>query len=103
MGIDTGIFHSRSDSPDISTSKTGISRDRAWVVVAGEELPSKHFECAVLPDGPGARWEGGEYRRIETKNAVALSGDYFSEPDWQEVVSPDGVIVQVTRFRRATR
>src|SRR5262249_36527644 len=70
MGIDASVVHSGSNSPDISKAKSAIRRDRAWVVVAGKELASKQLNCATIPDGPGNRWEGGEYRRIETKNAA---------------------------------
>jgi hypothetical protein len=72
MGIDTSIVHSRSNSSDISTAKSVIRRDRAWVVVAGPKLPLWQLLCAKVPDGPGGRWEGGEYQRIEAKNVAAL-------------------------------
>jgi hypothetical protein len=72
MGIDTSIVHSRSNSSDISTAKSVIRRDRAWVVVAGPKLPLWQLLCAKVPDGPGGRWKGGEYQRIEAKNAAAL-------------------------------
>jgi hypothetical protein len=73
VGRDTSIVHSGSNSPDISTSKTGIRRDRAWVVVAGPKLPLWQLLVAKVPDGPGGRWQGGEYQRIEAKNAAALN------------------------------
>ena len=48
-----------------------------------------------------------EYRRIEAKNRAALkaaeqaeieANGYFTEPDWREVVSRDGVRCFVTRI-----
>jgi hypothetical protein len=72
VGRDTSIVHSGSNSPDISTAKSAIRRDRAWVVVAGPKLPLWQLLCAKVPDGPGGRWEGGEYQRIEAKNVAAL-------------------------------
>src|SRR6516165_3563113 len=72
MGTDTSIVHSGSNSPGISTAKSAIRRDRAWVVVASPKLPLWQLLCAKVPDGPGGRWEGGEYQRIEAKNVAAL-------------------------------
>ena len=70
------------------------------------------FHCATVPDGPGCKREGGSFERIEAKNHAALkshiatlraaeeaeieANGYFSEPDWREVVSPDGVRCFVT-------
>src|SRR5262249_48255620 len=57
-------------------------------------------------------WGGGDYRRIEAKNRAALKAaeqaeieatGEFAEPDWHEVVSPDGVRCLVTRFRDQDR
>jgi hypothetical protein len=107
-GNGAGSPHFGSNSSDISTSKTAIRADRLSVV-AGPQLTPSQLRCANVPDGPGCRWVNGEYRRIETKNAAALAteqieaGGDFSEPHWHEVVSPNGVVVQVARLRRATR
>jgi hypothetical protein len=79
---------------------------RAWHIVAGPQLSSV-FHCATIPDGPGGRWEGGEFHRIEAKNRAALkaaeqaeieAGGYFTNPEWREVISPDSVKCFVTRF-----
>ena len=40
--------------------------------------------------------------RAAEEAEIEASG-YFSEPDWQEVVSPDGVRCFVTRFRDAPK
>jgi hypothetical protein len=49
-------------------------------------------------------------KRVEAKNRAALkaaeqaeieANGNFTEPDWQEVISPDGVRCFVTRFRPA--
>jgi hypothetical protein len=99
MGKDTSVPDSGFNSPDISTPKTAIRPHRTQVVV-GPELSSSQFHCATVPDGPGGRWEGGEYRRIEAKNKAVLeateqaeieANGHFTEPDWQEVVSPNDV------------
>jgi hypothetical protein len=66
------IVHSETNSPDISKAKSAIEPDRAWTVVAGPELTPQQLLRATVPDGPGGRWDGGEYQRIEVKNAVAL-------------------------------
>jgi hypothetical protein len=53
-------------------------------------------------------WRGGPFRRIEADNRAALAAaeqaeieanGYFTEPEWQEVVSKDGVRCFVTRFK----
>jgi hypothetical protein len=79
---------------------------RRWHVVAGEISPDA-LRCATVPDGPDCQWKGGEFERIEAKNRAALkvveqaeieaSGE-FTEPDWREDISPDGVRCFVTRF-----
>jgi hypothetical protein len=77
--------------------KTG----RPWHIVAGPRLSPSTFHCATVADG-------GEHRRIEAKNTAAMkaaeqadiaNSGYFTEPDWQEVVSPDGVRCYLNRFR----
>jgi hypothetical protein len=77
-------------------------------VVAGPNLSASAFHCATVPDGPGGRWAEGSYRRIEAKNRAALvaaeqaeieANGYFTDPDWRETVSPDGVRCFVTRWR----
>ena len=107
-GVDASICQIESNSPDISRAESAIKPDRARVV-AGPELSPSQLHCSTVPDGPGGRWAGGEFRRIEAKNKAALEaagievdGGYFTEPDWQDVVSPDGVHCWVTRWRAAS-
>ena len=85
-------------------TKSGLMPDRAWHIVAGPELSP----CATVPDGSGCQWRGGDYERVEAKNRAALeaaeeakieANGYFAEPEWREVVSPDGVTCSVTIFR----
>ena len=110
-----------SKNVDFIDSK-GAPRTRLdkWRILAGEISPSA-LHCATVPDGPGCKWEGGSLERIEAENRRALkaarkdkatikadlkaaeeaaisAGGYFSEPDWKEVISPDGVRCLVTRF-----
>ena len=84
---------------------------RRWKSVAGTLSPNA-FHCATVPDAPGRKWEGGSFERIEAQNRAALkslsamlraaeeaeieANGYFNEPDWREVVSPDGVRCFVT-------
>jgi len=90
---------------------------RRWRIVAGSLTPNQ-FHCATVPDGPGCQWEGGSFERIEAKNRAALkshiatlraaeeaeieANGYFSEPDWRDAVSPDGVRCFVTRISEVT-
>jgi len=84
---------------------------RAWKVVSGEISPNA-FHCATLPDGPNCQWKGGEFERVEAKNRAALkaaveatieANGYFTDPDWREVVSPDGVKGFITSFGAPAR
>jgi hypothetical protein len=100
-----------------STQKTGIKSDRGWFQVAGP-IPIAGKCVGVVPDGQIVNgvptWKGGEYERIEAKNRAALkahfealeqaeveANGYFTDPEWREVVSPDGVKCFVTRWRPA--
>ena len=56
------------------------------------------------------QWKGGEFERVEAKNRAALkaadeaaieANGYFTDPDWREVVSPDGVKVLRHQLWRA--
>lgn len=76
---------------------------RPWFIVAGPELTPSQFHCAALA---GSAMD--EVKRIEAKNRAALkaaeeaeieANGNFTEPDWREVISPDGVRCFVTRFR----
>jgi hypothetical protein len=98
---------SASKTPDSIDSKPAPKTDRAWYIVAGPPLTPSQLHCATVPDGPDGRWEGGEFYRIEAKNRAALkaaeqaeieANGYFTDPEWREVISPDGVKCFVTRF-----
>ena len=60
-----------------------------------------------MSDGLDCQWKGGEFERVGAKNRAALkaadeaaieANGYFTDPDWREVVSPDGVRCFVTSF-----
>jgi hypothetical protein len=107
-----------SDSILLETSiKTGLQEAdkgrRGWRIVAGEIDPEA-FHCGAVPDGPGCQWKDGSFERIEAQNQALLkahfaklkaaeeaefeANGYFTEPEWREVISPDGVHCLVTRF-----
>jgi hypothetical protein len=44
---------------------------RRWKFVAGTLSPNA-LPCAIVPDGPGCKWEGGSFERIEAQNRAAL-------------------------------
>jgi hypothetical protein len=91
-----------SDKHPLKTSiKQGVKEadkyGRRWFVAAGLLDPNQ-LHCATVPDGPGWKWEG--YERIEAKNRAALkkaeeaeieANGYFTDAEWREVISPDGV------------
>jgi hypothetical protein len=84
-----------------SAHKSHVSDGPKWAVAGGPALTPNQLHCATVADGPDCQWRGGEYERIETKNRAALKtvDDCFTEPDWREVISPDGVRCWVTRGR----
>jgi hypothetical protein len=98
VGLGTSI---ESGLPERGKSSPG------WRIIAGEISPqSLHY--ATVPDGPNRQWKGGAFERIEAENRRALkqaeeaeieANGYFTDPDWKEVTSPDGVRCFVTRFR----
>jgi len=109
LGWDSG-----SDGTPLETSiKPGLPEavkvGRGRHVVAGEIGPEA-FHCATVPDGPGNQWKDGSFERIEATNRAALkaaetviieANGYFTEPEWREVISPDGVHCLITRFHPA--
>jgi hypothetical protein len=61
-----------------NTDKTGIKSATnsrfftPWrVVAAGSPISANQYHCATVPDGMD--WNGGDYERIEAKNAAALA------------------------------
>jgi hypothetical protein len=75
--------------------------DPAWRQIAGPTLTPSQFHCSTL--GGSAM---DEVRRIEAKNKALLQGaeqaeiapnGEFTEANWTEVVSPDGVRCFVAR------
>jgi hypothetical protein len=96
----------RSETRDFIDPKTA-PKPGPWRIVAGPQLSLSQFHCATIPDGPNCQWKGGEFERVEAKNRTALkvvdeaeieANGQFTEPDWREVVSPDGAQGLVTRF-----
>jgi hypothetical protein len=110
LGWDTGF-----DGTPLKTSiKPGLPEadqpGRGWRIVAGVIDP-KAFHCATVPDGPSGQWKGGAFERIEAANRAALKAHLAAleaaeiaangectDPDWREVVSPDGVRCFVTKL-----
>ena len=87
-------------------SKPVDPADRSWRQIAGPPLTPSQFHCATL--GGSAM---DEVKRIEAKTRTAMeaaeqaeveANGYFTEPDWQEAESPDGVRCYVTRSRPVT-
>jgi hypothetical protein len=86
----------------------GAIQGPARRIVAGPPLTPNQLHCATVPDGSDYQWKGGEYERLEAKNRAALkaaeqaeieANGEFTEPEWREVISPDGIRCFVTRFR----
>jgi hypothetical protein len=113
------IQNGRSDGTPLKTSiKPGLPEadklGRAWRTVAGAISPEA-FHCAAVPDGTGTQWKRGSFEHIEAANRAALKAHFaklgdvaeieangtFTDPEWREFVSPDGVRCLVTRFHPA--
>jgi hypothetical protein len=95
-----------ADQSVLSGSKPVDPADRPWRQIAGPPMTPSQFHCATL--GGSATHE---VKRIETKNRTAMkaaeqaaveANGYFTDPDWQEAESSDGVRCDVTRFRSVT-
>lgn len=78
----------------------------SWRQIAGPPLTPSQFHGATL--GGSAM---DEVKRIQAKNRTAMkaaeqteveANGYFTEPDWREAESPDGVPCYITRFRPVT-
>jgi hypothetical protein len=108
-----------SKTPDFIEPKEALKPDRAWRIIAGPALTPLQLHCATLPDGETVdgkpTWGDGSYERIEAQNRKARfahlkaaeeadieANGYFTDPEWHEVISPDGVLRYVTRFRPTT-
>jgi hypothetical protein len=101
----------------LSASKPVEQARKQWHQIAGPALTGSQLHCAKIVDGKPT-WDGGSYERIEAQNRKALkahfanlkaaedaeieANGYFTDPEWREVISPDGVLCYVTRFRPAT-
>jgi hypothetical protein len=97
-----------SKTLDFIGSKVALKGDRPWRIVAGPPLTPNQLHCATVSDGSDCQWRGGDYERLEAKNRTALkaaeqaeieANGEFTEPEWREVISPDGIRCFVTRFR----
>jgi hypothetical protein len=115
-----GCYHPSSDVKATSETpiKSGVAEaikaDRVWRIIAGPALTASQLHCATVPDGEivdgKPKWDGGSYERIEAQNRKALKAQAAEEAEieangyftWREVISPDGVLCYVTRFRPAT-
>jgi hypothetical protein len=105
--IDKGVVAGEAKAiSEVPTNQAVLSAPKPvdqWRFIAGPSLTPSQFHCATLP---GTAMD--EVLRIETKNKAALKAaeeaeiepnGYFTEPEWREVISPDGVRCFVTRFR----
>jgi hypothetical protein len=106
-----------SKTPDFIGPKDALKPDRPWRQIAGPVLTASQLHCATLPEGEIAdgkpTWDGGSYERIAAQNRKALrahfakpaeeaeieADGYFTDPEWHEVISPDGVLSYVTCFQ----
>jgi hypothetical protein len=119
---DFGRFHAPSSvsSAPVRASKNVDFIDPKWAPrtrldkwrVLAVEISLSALHCATC------KWEGGSFERIEAENRRALKAHFveqarreraevaadgeFADPDWREVISPDGARCLVTRFREVS-
>ena len=107
-GADTISAANASRSARKSHVPDGQKPDR-WHIVADPPLTPNQLHCATVPDGSDCQWKGAEYERLEAKNRTALkaaeqaeidANGEFTQPEWREVISPDGIRCFVTRYPR---
>jgi hypothetical protein len=124
LGEGFGRYHEAATRKPIQETPVNIDALRApkaprWRLIAGAGLTPSQLHCATIPDGPGGQWEGGSFERIEAQNRALLkahstalkkaeeteieANGYFTEPEWKEIISPDGVKCFVTRFREPSK
>jgi hypothetical protein len=105
-----------------SCKKSGVAKplktDRGWHIVAGRELTPNEVRVATVADASDCQWRDGSFERIEAQNRRLLEAHfakvkadeqaeiegngYFTETDWREVVSPDGVVCYIADSGRKT-
>jgi hypothetical protein len=99
-----GIDSQTEKHPAKNPIKQGVNEadkyGRRWIQIAGPKLTPNQLHCATVPAGPDCKWQEGAFERIEAKNKAALEAhfkaeieakDYFTNTEWTEVISPDGV------------
>jgi len=74
----------------------GSDPGRPWRRVVGSDLTPTSFRFAIVSDGPNGQWAGGSFERAEAENRKRLNSAEqadggFTDPDWREATSPDGV------------
>jgi hypothetical protein len=77
-----------------------LKPSRAWFIVAGE-IGASAFHCATVPDGPGCKWEGGSFERIEAENRRALKA-HFAEIGANALVQQQHMPVNIQGGYRPT-
>jgi hypothetical protein len=119
-----GRYHVSKNPKAISETpvKSGVAKplktDRGWHIVAGRELTPNEVRVATVADASDCQWRDGSFERIEAQNRRLLEAHfakvkadeqaeiegngYFTETDWREVVSPDGVVCYIADSGRKT-
>jgi hypothetical protein len=110
-GLIRSRYHTPSHviSPPEKPDKMGLAK--GWFVVASPPEPytPNQLHCATISDGIDGTWKDSKLQRIEAQNRAALkaaeeaeieANGYFTDPDWRETVSPDGVRCFVTSFQK---
>ncbi len=87
MALGSGSCKVDAKSARKSGLKTAHKYGRAWHLVAGPKPTDSQFHCATVPDGPDCQWEGGEYRRIESRNRARLQ-KHFAEQAAKCLIQP---------------
>lgn len=97
-GVGVGLSRNSKNSPARSVTSKGQNRGRASRLTPTQQLFCDFVgrEAVAAANRQNARF----WREAMVELPIEASGDYFTEPEWREVISPDGVRCYVTRFRQ---
>ena len=97
-GVSVGMSRNSKNSLVGSVASKGKKGGRASQLTPAQMAfcNSVGREAVATANRQNARF----WREAMVETPIEAGGDYFTEPDWREVISPDGVKCYVTRFRQ---
>lgn len=86
--------------PNTNAHSTGLKSALAWRVVAGPAVSAANLQPPDPETAARMARADAEFRKWlhQVEQTEAEANGEFTNPEWREVVSPDGVACYVTRF-----